>query len=346
MEPSIAYYDEEDQSPISLLPFVNNTGGWSNDTNLLQFTLTSSPTSSSSTITTNGLLAYDLPGVYEFTILRDGSMNYQNISSTGNTLIIPKITLSSASIITFPYDSNVNNRTKDLSTMLVVSTTPNDAAYASIFDISYTITSGAHADTASIANASFHYTNAGSYEITVYNAHDSVGHTNNRHDRTITVHKISQSQQPESSPVFSPSPLVIYYDEIDQSPISLGDNVTGGWSNDTSLLQFSLDSKPTNSSASTELSINPNTNLFTYDVPGIYEFTITRDGSLNYIDEISTQQQIYVKAYVALVKSMFEQARFKSMFLDSLLSKLGFQVRSLERSSISMSERVQAYGLH
>ena len=296
--PSIAYYDVIDQSPISLLPFVNNTGGWSNDTNLLQFTLTSSPTSSSSTITTNGLLTYDLPGVYEFTILRDGSMNYQNIFSTGNTLIIPKINLSSASIITFPYDSNVNNRTKDLSNLLGVSTTPADATYSYIFDISYTITSGAHADTASIANASFHYTNAGSYEITVYNAHDSVGHTNNIHVRTITVNKISQSQsqQQQYSPVFSsnPNPLVIYYDEFDQSPISLGDNVTGGWSNDTSLLQFSLDSKPTNSSASTELSINPNTNLFTYDVPGIYEFTITRDGSLNYIDEISTQQQIYV----------------------------------------------------
>ena len=113
--PSIAYYDVIDQSPISLLPFVNNTGGWSNDTNLLQFTLTSSPTGASSTITTNGLLTYDLPGVYEFTILRDGSMNYQDIFSTGNTLIIPKINLSSASTISLDYDSTVNNRILDLS---------------------------------------------------------------------------------------------------------------------------------------------------------------------------------------------------------------------------------------
>ena len=123
--PSIAYYDESEQSPspISLLPFVNNTGGWSNDTNLLQFTLTSSHTGAS---ITDFSLNYTTAGIYEFTILRDGSMNYQDIVSTGNTLIIPKITVSSDSdsTISLDYDSTVNNRILDLSDLLGVSTTP------------------------------------------------------------------------------------------------------------------------------------------------------------------------------------------------------------------------------
>ena len=254
---------------------------------------------------------YTNAGVYDITVTRDGSWNYFDVSISQVFTVHRAVQELSFNDISFSYNESPYLLTFDLSENAIVMYEPNCST-----DILYEITSQplnipTHAEI--VENNDFSYQYVGSYTITAGIFNDP-----NYHDVSTTfLIDISKAYQTRDfSFVFVDLDISTTYDPL-QKLIDF--TVSGGWSQTADIsceIHYTHRTITTISNDVVGITIiDPSYVEFDYTNAGVYDITVTRDGSWNYFD-VSISQEFTV--HRAVQELSFNDISFAYKYDDTL----------------------------